>query len=70
MFFREIDAIIWGIDAIDPINSIVFYSLYGIYSIYPFVLSAYHLGGILPEAHFYLMGNESGDDEGDDGGDA
>ena len=29
-----------------------------------------HLGGILPEAHFYLMGNEGGDDEGDDGGDA
>ena len=65
MFFREIDAI----------NSIIFYSFYNFYSlysiyiiygIYPFVLSAYHLGGIFAEAHFYFMGNESGDYEGDD----
>ena len=29
-----------------------------------------HLGGILLEAHFYLMGNEGGDDEGDECDDA
>ena len=68
MFFR-------GIDAIDSINSIIFYnfyslySIYGIYIIYPFVLSAYHLGGIFAEAHFYFIGykyENHGCDEGND----
>lgn len=71
MFFREIDAI-------KAINSIIFYSFYSIYGIYiiyiiygiyPFVLSAYYLGGILAEAHFYLVGykyENHGCDEGDD----
>ena len=39
---------------------------FGINSLSP----RYHLGGILPEAHFYIICNESGDDEGDECGDA
>ena len=39
---------------------------FGINSLSP----RYHLGGILPETHFYLMGHEGCDDEGDECDDA